>query len=304
MRRWIVWPVVFVSLWIPGAHGVSANQPAPYDPCLKAGIRETVVFIGTAAAPQTSVPVQAALGDSFAGTGFLIAVDDIFYVVTAKHVAAAIQEGGISKGQAVVAFNNRVGMPMLLSLADIERQFDVRWVLDPTADIAAHPFAIRQDYDVRVVPASSFLPDEALSELQDVFFVAYHPEVTYGAKVKPIFRRGMVSLIADRVVYLDAFVFPGNSGSPVYTKPSPVSFHDGGVVVGEATGCQLAGMIVAYVPYRDTAYSHQTQRPRVIFEENSGLAEMVPSSAIMAFTKSTVFQEQHRRIIKLYTSKP
>ena len=34
----------------------------------------------------------------------------------------------------------------------------------------------------------------------------------------------------------------------------------------------LIGIIKSYVPYRDVAVSQQTGRPRVIFEENSGLA--------------------------------
>jgi hypothetical protein len=39
-------------------------------------------------------------------------------------------------------------------------------------------------------------------------------------------------------------------------------------------------MVIAYRPYDDTAVSLQTKKPRVIFEENSGLAEVLPIDSI------------------------
>jgi len=42
----------------------------------------------------------------------------------------------------------------------------------------------------------------------------------------------------------------------------------------------LIGMVSGYVPYQDVAYSLQTKRPRVIFEENTGLAVVVPVDRI------------------------
>lgn len=38
----------------------------------------------------------------------------------------------------------------------------------------------------------------------------------------------------------------------------------------------LLGIVAAYLPYQDVAISSQTRRPRVIFEENSGLASVFP----------------------------
>ncbi|MCX6124196.1 MAG: hypothetical protein NTV34_05530 [Proteobacteria bacterium] len=43
----------------------------------------------------------------------------------------------------------------------------------------------------------------------------------------------------------------------------------------------LIGNILAYVPFQDTAISLQTNRPRVVFEENSGLAIAYPVDFIL-----------------------
>ena len=74
-----------------------------------------------------------------------------------------------------------------------------------------------------------------------------------------------------REFLLDATVFPGNSGGPVLSKPEIAA-------IGETKPnlqCKLIGVVRAYVPYQDMAYSRQTGRPRVIFEENSGLTEVL-----------------------------
>jgi hypothetical protein len=77
---------------------------------------------------------------------------------------------------------------------------------------------------------------------------------------------------------LDAFVFPGNSGGPVFFEPvfkiasgPGISFQD-----PDLDQTALIGVVVEYIPYNDIAISAQTKRPRVIFQENSGLALVVP----------------------------
>ena len=44
--------------------------------------------------------------------------------------------------------------------------------------------------------------------------------------------------------------------------------------------CRLIGLVQSYVPYRDTAVSLQTGKPKVIFEENSGLASVLPIDVV------------------------
>ena len=53
------------------------------------------------------------------------------------------------------------------------------------------------------------------------------------------------------------------------------------------TNAYLIGVVIDYRPYIDTAVSQQTRRPRISFEENSGLADVRPvdvvNEAIMAW---------------------
>jgi len=96
-------------------------------------------------------------------------------------------------------------------------------------------------------------------------------------------RSGIIARIRDLYenrsssYVVDSFVFPGNSGGPVVYKPEVVSIH-GTTPIKRAA---LIGIVKSYIPFRDVAISQQTKRPRVIFEENSGLANVETVDKIM-----------------------
>ena len=99
---------------------------------------------------------------------------------------------------------------------------------------------------------------------------------------RPIVRRGMVGRADSTLVLADLFVFPGNSGSPVLYVPP---FKTDSLSFGMAIVWQemLIGMVSSFIPYKDVAVSMQTKRPRVVFEENSGLANLVPAWVVRKF---------------------
>jgi len=76
---------------------------------------------------------------------------------------------------------------------------------------------------------------------------------------------------------VDAFVFPGNSGGPIITKPEMISIQG----TSPYRKASLVGIIKSYIPYQDVAISKQTSRPRVIFEENTGLSLVEPVDRIL-----------------------
>ena len=80
----------------------------------------------------------------------------------------------------------------------------------------------------------------------------------------------------SRTFLIDASIFPGNSGGPVLLKPE-ATFIEG---TKSNKRCGLIGMVSSYLPYREVAVSSQTGRPRMIFEENSGLGIVVPHDVI------------------------
>ena len=98
-----------------------------------------------------------------------------------------------------------------------------------------------------------------------------------------IVRHGIVARIQDwydgrsKDFLIDSSIYPGNSGGPVILKP---------VIWGTPrfTNPKVLGLVSAYLPYQDVARSEQTGLIRLISEENSGLAKVVPMDAVIELT--------------------
>lgn len=117
-----------------------------------------------------------------------------------------------------------------------------------------------------------------LSEGDPVFVLGYPMGLVNQKRQYAICRSGSIARIRDffgsqnSTVLLDAPVFPGNSGGPVVLKPEVAGLAGRKVY----TTSRLIGLVSSYVPYEETAVSLQTNLPRIIFQENSGLTVMVP----------------------------
>jgi hypothetical protein len=87
----------------------------------------------------------------------------------------------------------------------------------------------------------------------------------------------------------DAFVFPGNSGGPVIYSPI--------LKVGQGLNSpllneeRLVGVVSSFIPYLEPAVSAQTQRVRVVFEENSGLANLIPVARLVELVESDAIRK-------------
>jgi hypothetical protein len=258
------------------------------------GIKKSVVFIGTL--KMGSIPPLKVESDYF-GTGFLISYEQIFYLVTAKHVIEEFKKAGGKDAQIFIFLNGLDGKIREQALAEIKSALGVEWTLGKDSDLAVIPFGMRKDFDIKVVPENMFLESSQLLELQDLFFISFQPGINASDSITPITRRGMVSVLnRDGTFYMDAFAFPGNSGSPVFIKPSPAIFVQGGTAIGDPNACQFVGIIGEYLPYKELAISTQTKRARVIFEENTGLAKVWPVQALREIISSSDFTSQHKRI--------
>ena len=110
----------------------------------------------------------------------------------------------------------------------------------------------------------------------------------------PICRLGCISKIEhlyhsanlDNKYFIDSNLFPGNSGGPIINRPEIVSLNG----TSSNSSSMLIGIVSAYLPYREILYSKQTQRDRMITEENSGLAVVFP----VDFINETVEIERTR----------
>lgn len=95
----------------------------------------------------------------------------------------------------------------------------------------------------------------------------------------PVCRLGCVSRIEHlyhnnnaKFFIIDAATYPGNSGGPVINRPEIISITN----TPQNDTANLIGIVSAYIPYREQLMSTQTQRIRMVNEENSGLTVVYP----------------------------
>jgi S1-C subfamily serine protease len=206
------------------------------------------------------------------------------YLVTNRHVFE-------SAGAIVLRFNAQGDAPA--------REFDEslhlgdgspKWLApnDPEVDVAVLPVSARA-IEAAGIQFSYFRSDQhvllrfdaieaGLSEGDGAYVLGFPIGLVGGNRNYVILRSGSVARVRDWLtgssnhILIDATVLPGNSGGPVVSRPEFVAI--------EGTKAQLSakllGVVKGYLPYTDVAVSQQTQRPRVTFEENSGLAIVVP----------------------------
>ena len=256
--------------------------------------KKTVVFLGEADEYGRPVPYA---------TGFLVSVNNIYHLLTARHVIIDIKTGELRDDKLCAFFNLKGDRGIgTRRIKEIKTKFGVDWIFHSQAevDIAIIPLGLDPEKDdVKVMPDNLFLASDSLFELYDVFFLSYQPGVKFGAKISPIIRSGTISLInEDKTFYIDASAFPGNSGSPVFLKPSPIRFDEQRISIGgDKLGGKFVGIIGEYIPYQEVAISTQTGRPRVVFEENTGLSKVWSVSFITTILESDAFKGQLKRLV-------
>lgn len=120
--------------------------------------------------------------------------------------------------------------------------------------------------------------DIGVAEGDGVFVLGFPLGLVGEGRNFVVVRQGAIARIRDclelmsKDFLIDCSVFPGNSGSPVVIRPEMTSIQG----TKSINAAYLVGIVASYVPYQDVAISQQTRRPRVIFEENSGLASVFP----------------------------
>lgn len=257
-------------------------------------IKKTIVFLGKT---TREGKIQ------FYATGFLVSIQNVFHLVTAKHVVVDSETGEFIDSGMLAFFNLKGGTIGSRSIDEIKTHLAVNWIFheDKDVDIAIIPFGLDpQKDDVKTIPENLFLSTDRLFELYDVFFLSYQPGIQPQKRISPVIRNGTISLLNDdKTFYIDAFAFPGNSGSPVFLKPSPIRFDEGGISIGrDQLGGKFVGIIGEYLPYQEIAISTQTGRPRVVFEENTGLSKVWSVTFIRQIVKSDTFKQQLDNVMK------
>ncbi len=142
--------------------------------------------------------------------------------------------------------------------------------------------------DVRFFPNDSIalsisrMGEIGLSAGDGVFVLGFPMNLAGAQRNYVIVRRGAVARVSDlmesasQYMLVDANIFPGNSGGPVILEPTDFAISG----TKRNNTAFLLGVVRAYIPYSDLAVSQQTQHQRIVFEENSGLAEVVPMDRV------------------------
>ncbi|HEU5340871.1 hypothetical protein [Edaphobacter sp.] len=150
------------------------------------------------------------------------------HLVTAKHVAIRLQ-----RGEAVIAFNGKDGLPLWMSNGD-----RVPWFFHPdeTVDVAILPMASLRlnEYDYQDISTNLFLTSARSEEYEigcgdDVFTIGLFTPFTGVLRFTPIVRTGVIAMMPDGRVHhpefgsMEAYLtesrsLGGLSGSPVFVR--------------------------------------------------------------------------------------
>lgn len=265
-------------------------------------VKKSIVFIGK----RSQNPLTNEAINRFIGTGVLIRIQGINHIITAKHVIIDTQTNDITKEMGVF-YNKKNGNIGFVPLQEINESKGFKWIFhaNPEVDLAIAPYTVFAEQDVLLILEENLLTIENLFETKDVYFISYQPGLENPNKIIPIIRKGAISLIKDdKSFYIDGFAFPGNSGSPVFVTPSPISFDYRGVRVGgDQYGGKMIGIISSYLPYNETAISMQTGRVMMVTQENTGLSEVWSIDLLKEICESDEFNSQIDAIKKRFPKK-
>jgi hypothetical protein len=223
------------------------------------------------------------------GTGFLVGTSrKHVLIVTAKHVIA---DPLASKSQRLGYRLNTAGTGSVVVWEDaLVKQGLGEWYLSPTADVACRYVAWPNTARIVTIATDRFMGSASLMAGTPVLALGFPLGLRSTDHALPIARQGIVARADQAGIIADMFVFPGNSGGPVVYTPS---FKPGkGLTSALEVEEKLIGVVSSFIPYREPAISPHTKRVRVMFEENSGLANVVPVDHLVQLIDSAAVKQK------------
>lgn len=211
------------------------------------------------------------------------------FIVTNKHVVE-------KQRSIVVRFNPLAAKPARdFDISLLDKNGKTLWKEHPSETIDIAVIGINADFliqenvrydffqsDSHLMPVAE-MAEAGVSEGDFIYVLGFPMGIVDPDRQYVIARSGIIARLRDALeghkkdFLIDAFIFPGNSGGPVIYKPEIISI-EGTKSVAKPS---LIGIVSGYLTYKDTAVSQQTGSPRVVFEENSGLAAVVPVDFVM-----------------------
>lgn len=209
------------------------------------------------------------------------------FLATAKHVI----QGHVDSKSAVRLRVNPKDSGVGVKDFELPTHFDAGgWFVHPNPAIDVATISINWDFLINQgIEPSFFTQDQTATnrnKLKDrevaagdaLFLLGFPLGLSGEQRNYVIVRQGCVARISEMLdgatptFLIDAQAYPGNSGGPVILRPE-ITAIEGTKSQGTAT---LLGLVTSYLPYTDVAISQQTKSPRILFQENSGLANVLP----------------------------
>lgn len=223
-------------------------------------------------------------GFSSHGTGVLLNYKQVFFLATCKHIV--LKPSGLPYEKLHATINKTDGTVSRKDIEAIHTAFKLQWFFhkNPDVDLALCPIAIEQGVeDIELIGENLFEDFANIPTGDDIFFLGYplNLGIQNVPKLSPLIRIGVVALKNnDSTLLLDANVYPGSSGSPVFYKPV-LAQQDGNTTnIGTRRPCKFLGIVSGNICTIEEAISKRTGRTRTIFEENAGLGIVYSTSLL------------------------
>ncbi len=236
------------------------------------------------------------------GTGFLIqAKDKNSILITASHVVR--DENGKVYDNLQYRRSDIEDAEAVITEDELLHGNAGKWFFSASQDLACRFFGWRTGKkELTVLPIDTILQVEDLQPGAPLLILGFPTGLRADFYQKPLARRGMVARAEKDKIIVETFVYPGNSGGPVIYVPS---LKVGGPISSPFVNEErLVGVIGSYIPYQEVAISQQTRRPRIVFEENSGLSEVIPANEIInLISRDDVKKQGEEFIVKQKAAK-
>lgn len=111
-----------------------------------------------------------------------------------------------------------------------------------------------------------------------IYMLGFPMGLVNAASNMPICRMGCIARMSESQIneqhnmLVDIQNFPGNSGSPIVTRPSNIHIEG----TSSLSRCVLVGIVHSYIPYQEQLMNTQTKKIVEIRSENSGIANVHP----------------------------
>jgi hypothetical protein len=230
------------------------------------------------------------------GTGFLVSTPQKHVaLVTTKHVVLDDRNKVIPN--LVYRLNELKGRSNVFEANYPPKYTDSSgWFFSKEYDLACRIIQFSESSDIMPIDSSDCLASKYLEPGANVLVLGFPLGLRSEEYSRPLVRRGIIAKADLTEIIIDSFVFPGNSGGPVlYVPPLKLGVGLKSELINEE---KFIGIVSSYIPYNDVAISNQTKRPRITFEENSGLCSAVPIDALINLLYSKEFQSIDQNLYK------